>query len=94
MIERPWQEASDKYSWWCRQCKSRKSIRDGSFFQKSHLTLQKWLLLLYLWARDYPVTDVAEEAEISQSTAIDVFQWLKEVCSTKLLQNPKVDLDA
>ena len=88
MIEWPRQEASDKYSWWCRQCKSRKSIRDGSFFQKSHLTLQKWLLLLYLWARDYPVTDVAEEAEISRSTAIDVFQWLREVCTTKLLQNP------
>ena len=85
MIERPLQKASDKYIWWCRQCKSSKSVRDGSFFQKS---LQKWLLLLNLWARDYPVTDAAEEAEISRSTAIDVFQWLREVCTTKLLQSP------
>ena len=37
------------------------------------------------WARDYPVTDAAQEVEIT--SAIDVFQWLREVCTTKLLQN-------
>jgi len=52
------------------------------------MTLQQWLLLIYLWAREYPVTDVAEEAEVDKGTAIDVFQWLREVCSTKLIQTP------
>ena len=28
------------------------------------LTLQKWLLLIHLWARDCPVTDAMEEAEV------------------------------
>ena len=55
------------------------------FFQKSHLTLQKWLLLLYMWARQYPVTDAAQEVEVDKGTAIDVYQWFHEVCSTKLL---------
>ena len=39
------------------------------FFSKSKLPLQKWLLMLYLWAREYPVTDAAEEAEISLRVA-------------------------
>ena len=41
------------------------------FFSKSKLPLQKWLML-YLWAREYPVSDAAEEAEISSRVAIDI----------------------
>ena len=57
------------------------------FFSKSRMSLQKWLLIIYLWARDYPVTDAAQEVEITKTFAIDVFQWLREVCTMKLLQN-------
>ena len=32
-----------------------------------------------------PVTTACKEAEVASKTAIDVYQWLKEVCSTKLL---------
>ena len=39
MSERPRQDVSDKFCWWCSQCKTRKSIREGSFFQKSRMTL-------------------------------------------------------
>jgi hypothetical protein len=65
MREIPRRDAHDNYSWWCRQCKGRKSIRTESFFQKSNLTLQKCMLLLYMWARQYPVTDAAEVAKVS-----------------------------
>ena len=41
---------------------------------------------LLWWAKEYPVTAFAEEAEISEHTAVDVYQWLREVCSTRLLQ--------
>ena len=54
------------------------------FFSKSRLPLQKWLLIL--WAREYLVSDAAEEAEISSRVAIDIYQWLREVCTAKLLQ--------
>ena len=64
----------------------RKSIREGSFFSKSKLALQKWLLMLHLWARDCPVTDAMDQAEIDSRTAADIYQWLREVCTTKLLQ--------
>ena len=88
MCEHPRGDVSDGVSWWCPSCKTRKSIRSGSFFEKSHITLQKWLLLLHLWAREYPVTSVAEDIGIDSSTACDVYQWLREVCTTKLLQMP------
>ena len=83
-------DVTDHYSFYCPQCKSRKSIREGSFFAKSRLTLQKWLLIIHLWAREYPVLDTAEEAEISDRVAIDIYQWLREVCTTALLNNPMI----
>lgn len=44
--------------------------------------------MLYLWAREYPVTDATEEAEISTRVAIDIYQWLREICTAKLLNIP------
>ena len=62
MLERARSDVSDEISWWCPQCKSRKTIRDGSFFNKP----------------------------LAKSTAIDVYQWFREVCSTALLSTPVV----
>ena len=76
------------YRWRCPTCKKCISIRDKSFFAKSKLTLQKWLVLLYWWARQYPVTDAAEEAKVEDNTAVAVYQWLGEVRCTKLLGLP------
>ena len=42
--------------------------------------------MMYLWDCQYPVSDAAEEAKVSIERAINVFQWLQELCSTKLLQ--------
>ena len=88
MVDRVRSDVSDGVSWKCPQCKGRKSIREGSFFDKSKLTLQKWLLLIYRWVCQYPVTDAAEEAEVREATACDVYQWLREVCFTTLTTTP------
>ena len=40
------------------------------------------------WAREYPVTKVDRMSGVEASTAFDVYQWLREVCSMKLLQTP------
>lgn len=84
------QAGSDGVSWWCPTCKTTKSIRDGSFFSKSKLTLQKWMIAMLWWSREYPVTLMAEEAEIAENTACSIYQWLREVCSTALLPMPMV----
>jgi hypothetical protein len=90
MEERPRKDVSDKFSWWCRTCKGRTTIRKGSFFEKSKLTLQKWLLLIHFWSRQLPVTDAVLQLEIHKETAINVYQWLREICSTKLISIPIV----
>ena len=87
MQEKARSDARDKVSWWCPQCKSRRSIRDNSFFNKSHLTLQQWLLLIYFWADDEAVTKASRHAETTDVSAINVYQWLREVCSQRLIQD-------
>ena len=54
------------------------------------MSLKQWLALIHLWARNYPLTDVAEEAKVDAGMAVDVLQWFRDVCSTKLLQSPIV----
>ena len=92
MVERPRDDVSDGVSWYCPQCYTRKSIRKNSFFDKSRLSLQKWVQLLYMWVRQYPVTDACEEAEVGERAAIDIYQWLREVCSQALLNSPPITL--
>ena len=35
-----------------------------------------------------PVGDAVQEADVSKTTAIDVYRWLREVCSITLLVQP------
>ncbi|CAF0849611.1 unnamed protein product [Didymodactylos carnosus] len=45
--------AQDKYQWRCRSkgCKLTRSIRDGTFFSNSKLTIQQILDLIYYWSQ-------------------------------------------
>ena len=56
----------------------------GLFFSKSKLSLQQWLVVLHWWCRQYPVTDAAEEANVSKVTAIQCYQYLRDMCSWRL----------
>ena len=90
MVERPRNDISDGVRWRCRRCKTSKSIRDGSFFAMSKVTLQKWLILIFWWTQQYPVTNATRIAEVDEGTAIDVYRWLREICSNKLLLMPMI----
>uniref|UniRef100_A0A915DFT1 Mitochondrial import inner membrane translocase subunit TIM50 n=1 Tax=Ditylenchus dipsaci TaxID=166011 RepID=A0A915DFT1_9BILA len=55
----------DGIQWRCRKQRkmcSRKSIRSASFFFNSHLRLQSWLLIFYMWANDYSNQQIVKEA--------------------------------
>lgn len=71
-------DISDGCIFRCGMCNTTKSLRAGRFFSKSKLTLHKWLVLIYWWVRDYPVSDTAEEAKVGRYTAINVYQWLRK----------------
>ena len=88
MEERTRSDIKDGYKWWCKSCKTSKTIRSGSFFEKSKITLRQWILLIHLWAYEIPVCMAGQMVEVSKETAINVYQWLREVCSTKLLSTP------
>lgn len=77
-------DISDGCRWRCPECRKAVSIRKGSFFSKSKLTLQKWLLLMHWWARQYSVKAAAEEVGVSEVTAIQVYSWMRDVCSYRL----------
>lgn len=88
MVEVQRADIKDKYSWCCRICKTRQSIRHGSFFSKSKVELKQWVMVLFLWSREIPVGDAAELVGISERVAIDFYQWLREICTEKLVQTP------
>jgi len=44
--------------------------------------------MIHLWSIGMPVTTAGTEAAVASKTAIDVFQWLRKVCSTKLIATP------
>ena len=72
MILQTRRDISDGCRWRCPSCRKSISIREGSFFDKSRLPLQKWLILIYWWAKQYPVSDAEEEAQVTNTTAIQV----------------------
>ena len=45
------------------------------------IKINKWMLVMYWWARQYSVTDSHDKAEIDKPTAIDihVYQWLRYI---------------
>ena len=45
-------------------CKRRIGIPTGSFFEKSKLSLQKWIVITHWWLRHYPVNAAAEKAKV------------------------------
>lgn len=87
MVERPRRDVKDGVSWHCPSCKGRTSIRGGSFFTKSHLTLQQWLMLMYFWVDEESVSKAAKHCKTSIVSAINVYQWLREICSSRLIRD-------
>ena len=91
-------DVSDGVRWRCTTCKTSTSIRDGSFFAKSKLPLQKWLILILWWAQEYPVTDAKAAAEVDVGTAVDVYrsplevlEWLFKSTSLYFVTNPRYE---
>ena len=61
-------------------CRKSIGLRDGTF-----LSLRQWVVLMYWWIRQYPVSDAAQEAEVQGKTAIQVYQYLRDICSWRLM---------
>ena len=73
MREKKRGDITDGIYWYCPTCKTTKSIRESSFFSKSQLPLRKWMLVMYWWVRQYPVSNCKDEVEIEKHNAIDMY---------------------
>ena len=38
------------------------------------------------------MTDYIDEVEVDRHSAIDIYQWLRDVCTTRLLRDPLIVL--
>uniref|UniRef100_A0A915EP17 Transposase n=1 Tax=Ditylenchus dipsaci TaxID=166011 RepID=A0A915EP17_9BILA len=77
----------DGIQWRCRKQRkmcSRKSIRSASFFFNSHLRLQSWLLIFYMWANDYSNQQIVKETGLSAKHTCDWLNLCREVCQERI----------
>ena len=80
---------SDGKVWYCRNCKNRKSICYHSFFDKSHVSLHNFLIVVHCWSRDMFQIDIMHEFSIqSRTTIIDWTNFCRDICNAWLQQNP------
>ncbi|KAK7507258.1 hypothetical protein BaRGS_00001193 [Batillaria attramentaria] len=80
----------DGKRWRCPgACNITKTIRDGSWFEKSKLSLPTSILLLYFWSADFPQGLVSRELQLSRPTIIDWSNFIREVCEEDLRLHPQ-----
>lgn len=71
----------DEKRWSCSRCKSTKSIRENSFFEKSHLSLFQIIMFTYWWAVGAPQELIQRETSIAhRTTVIDWANFCREEC--------------
>ena len=78
----------DGKQWACGACRHYKSIRDGSFFARSHLPTKQIMQLVYSWSRDWPQNMTSYEVGIGRKhTVIDWFNFCREECGNYVDRN-------
>ena len=40
---------------------------------------------MHWWCRQYPVTDAAQEAKVTETTAVQAYQYFRDICSWRLI---------
>lgn len=74
----------DGFVWRCtkKECGYKISVRAGSWFENSHLTLQQVIKLTYYWVHKYRQDTVVRELKINcAETVVDWYNLCREVCS-------------
>ena len=82
----------DGYVWRCskQKCRAKKSIRYGSWFAGSHLSLDTIILLTYFWVYSFPQDIIQRELDIkSCHTTVDWCNFCREICENILLSDNK-----
>ena len=87
------EDRSDGLKWECRKQvngkrhKTEVSIRKGSWFDNSKMTLEENLKLTYWWCQDLDQSQIKHELGLAESTGVDWDNFCREVCEITLLEN-------
>ena len=88
------EDRSDGLKWECRkQVNGKKhraevSIRKGSWFDNSKMTLKEILKLTYWWWQDLDQAQIKHELGLAESSGVDDWDsFYREVCEITLLEN-------
>ena len=85
-------DRSDGYKYECRGNHTAKrhrvehSIRCGSWFENSNLTLQEIMKLTYWWCADLRENQIKAQLRLSDNTIVDWSMFCREICEVSISQ--------
>ena len=71
---------NEGYFWRCRQCRSFSSVRKGSFFKNTKVTLAGCLWLIKHWANRLTARASAADLGVSRKTVINFRKQIRNAC--------------
>lgn len=86
-------KVSDGHRWYCRvrsgpsKHEHRLSLRTGTFFEKSNMTLEECLQFFYLWTHGMSQDQIQHELQLSSRTDVDWASFCREVCETTIIRD-------
>lgn len=76
--------------WKCtvKACQQKVGMRVGNWFEGSRMPFESSILFIYGWAKQWTsIKWCSEELGLSQPTAVDYNNFMREICSWRLQQN-------
>lgn len=91
MRDRPLRSVMEGRCWRCRNdaCRKYVNLRYGSFFEKSHLSLEAIITVTFMWAIELTEWQIESQARIGHEAAVQWLQCLRDECSWDLVQAPR-----
>jgi len=75
----------DHFLFRCRKCKSSQSIRMGSFFEQTRLSIPQALYITCCWACKIPVKSASFISDVCDRSVSKWYAFLREKCSESLI---------
>ena len=80
---------TDGFFWKCLKCKSSKSIRNGSYFQKTKISIGNVYSITYLWSLGIQGFIIARMIpELRKETVYDFCNFARDICCQKMEEDP------
>ena len=84
--------SNDNWKWRCRTCKSSRSVRDGTLFSQSGLTLQQIMDLVMYWSQGLDShRSIKRNINIlSDKTIVDWKNFIHALCVGHFIRHPTI----